>query len=902
MFQSAMSIDPRAKQIGDSINQLFETGQAVELRALGQGPVLSGIFDDPYWLGTYAIAAEAEGYQCYFSLNPRKVTKLWNDKRKSWFLLEPLNEMDLGQASKSVDVSERRWLLVDCDPVRPPDVCSTDAEKESARLVMDSCLEWLQNEHGWPEPFICDSGNGWHALFLLDTTNSAIANESEGITLLIKRVLGALGSKFDTASAKIDKTVYDAPRIARLYGTLNSKGMNTQERPHRHSSIIRTGGNAPVSLEQLRSVAHLAPANVRVTSSGVLPSNTVTGAKLLNPESHSQNSKHQATPDAKIVEEAQRWVSQQPPAISGEQGHNQAFRVACGLVVGYGLSIDLAFPILQAYNERCLPPWTHQELNHKLTDAMKIAAERPEEVGHLYRDHERPRKDKDASPAQKISEAKRLVTFAKDYAELWQSPTGDGYATVTVSGHRENHRIKEGSFENWLIAAWLEENGDPPSKAAREEAIDNLNCLAVALGPKYEPCVRIAGGEDGAVYIDLADSLWRAVRIDASGWSITDAPPIRFVRNPILAPLPVPISGGSLELLRELINVTDEDWPLFLACLVVFLRPNVTYPILVVNGPQGSGKTVLSQQTKRLIDPNNVKPKKGIPKCEDDFFLMADLTWLQLFNNMSGLSQDQSDLLCCLVEGTGHAKRTLYSNRNVTLLNIRRPAIANGIENVVVRGDLLSRAVLISLRPLSASIAETELWERFEASRPLILGALYDAVSCAIRNLPSTKLDVAPRLHDFALWATAAEPGLGLEPGTVISALLRNSQNTSEEAAEASLLTPWLRSLLEHRNDNCFEGTVSQLLEKLTYIAKQKQPTVLSSHWWPKTAPRLSAELSRLLPDLKTIGIIVEKGKTGGKRWIRVRLEPTVPSNPSEPSAAEQKEDPVDTDQQEDAS
>jgi hypothetical protein len=142
--------------------------------------------------------------------------------------------------------------------------------------------------------------------------------------------------------------------------------------------------------------------------------------------------------------------------------------------------------------------------------------------------------------------------------------------------------------------------------------------MALATGPAERAFIRVAYDEQGVVYIDLADRDWRAVRIDARGWSVIASPPVRFVRTPFLAPLPEPQPGGSLEFLRPFVNVSDEEWPLYVACLLGFLRPDRTYPLLVVNGPQGSGKTVLTKQTKLLIDPSSVEPHTGVPSGADD--------------------------------------------------------------------------------------------------------------------------------------------------------------------------------------------------------------------------------------------------------------------------------------------
>jgi len=38
-------------------------------------------------------------------------------------------------------------------------------------------------------------------------------------------------------------------------------------------------------------------------------------------------------------------------------------------LLGFGLSIDDAWPYISEYNERCEPPWSLRELDHKLAEA-----------------------------------------------------------------------------------------------------------------------------------------------------------------------------------------------------------------------------------------------------------------------------------------------------------------------------------------------------------------------------------------------------------------------------------------------------------------------------------------------------------------------------------------------------
>jgi hypothetical protein len=86
----------------------------------------------------------------------------------------------------------------------------------------------------------------------------------------------------------------------------------------------------------------------------------------------------QPTPDYVISKSdafhrARAYVLKCDPAISGQGGHNQLFKVAVRLVKGFRLSKDEALAILRCdYNPICQPPWTEAELIHKIEDAANI--------------------------------------------------------------------------------------------------------------------------------------------------------------------------------------------------------------------------------------------------------------------------------------------------------------------------------------------------------------------------------------------------------------------------------------------------------------------------------------------------------------------------------------------------
>lgn len=78
---------------------------------------------------------------------------------------------------------------------------------------------------------------------------------------------------------------------------------------------------------------------------------------------------------------ARSWLDKQPPAVSGANGHNQTFEVACRLLNGFALSISDAQSLMREYSSRCQPPWTESEIVHKIEDADRVSHQLPR--GHM---------------------------------------------------------------------------------------------------------------------------------------------------------------------------------------------------------------------------------------------------------------------------------------------------------------------------------------------------------------------------------------------------------------------------------------------------------------------------------------------------------------------------------------
>jgi hypothetical protein len=329
-------------------------------------------------------------------------------------------------------------------------------------------------------------------------------------------------------------------------------------------------------------------------------------------------------------------------------------------------------------------------------------------------------------------------------------------------------------------------------------------------GPERIVHIRVAE-LDGRLYLDLCDKTWRAIEIDATGWRVIDDPPIRFRRAAGMLPLPIPISGGSIETLKSFLNLqSDADFVLVVSWVLACLRNRGPYPVMVLSGEQGSAKSTFCTLLRALIDPNT-SPLRALPRENRDLFIAATNGHLLAFDNVSGLPPWISDTLCRLATGGGFAVRRLYSDDDEALFDAQRPIILNGIEDFVTRPDLADRALLLTLQPISEERRrpEAELRTTFEAERPRILGALLDAVVEGLKRSPETRLPKLPRMADFALWGTACETALW-PAGTFWRAYCGNRDELVEGVIDADPIAAAVRAMMATRAE--WTGTASNLL------------------------------------------------------------------------------------------
>jgi len=467
----------------------------------------------------------------------------------------------------------------------------------------------------------------------------------------------------------------------------------------------------------------------------------------------------------------------------------------------------------------------------------------------------------------KQSQATLLVQLAGDL-ELFHTPEGDAYAAIPVNGHREVWPLRVKQVRHLLTRRYYEEYGKAPGTQGLQDALGVLTARALFDGETHPVFVRIAAHE-GAIYLDIGNAAWEVVRVDATGWVVAPATdcPVRFRHPKGALPLPTPERGGTLALLRPYVNAADErTWMFTVAWLLALLRARGPYWLLAVAGEQGSAKSTLLRILRALLDPC-VAPIRRFPRDARDLMISATNSLAMMFDNVSGVSESTADDLCRLATGGGLSTRTLYADDEETIFDATRPIALNGIADLLERDDLSDRAlpVLLERIPEEARQSEAALWAAFEHDRPAILGALLDAVSAALRNLPTTHLDRLPRMADPALWVVAAETALGWAPGAFVAAYSESRAATAIAALDDSPLARAVVNLMATRA--VWKGAASDLLAVLNEDRDERER---KAEGWPKRANTLSGMIRRIAPNLRSVAIEVWFTEAEGRRIIHL--------------------------------
>jgi hypothetical protein len=435
------------------------------------------------------------------------------------------------------------------------------------------------------------------------------------------------------------------------------------------------------------------------------------------------------------------------------------------------------------------------------------------------------------------SQAEVILELTADL-DLFHDQNGDGF----FCHEGQCHKLRSSSTKKFLSYLYYQNKGKTPSSEALTQALATLEGIAMFDREERKLENRVATHEGGFLY-DLGD--YRAVYITPKGWGITDAPP-KFRRFSHQAIQVTPVAGGDAHKLFDFINVGPDHQLLVLITLISYFIPDIPHPIFHPWGSQGSGKTSLFKAFKRLVDPSCAETLMSI---SDRSRVIHSLVkhYVPLFDNLSRLDGETSDILCQACTGGGIEQRKLYTDDDSIIFQILRCVGVNGINLSIAKPDLLDRTLLLHLEriPPDKRREDSVLWAEFEVARPLILGAIFDILSKAMAIHPKVKLKKLPRLADYGRWgyaiAEAMKPGLGKK---FIADYELNVQQQVDEAIQSNTLAITLLSYMEKKPGKEWKTTIADAYLILRLNADPDR--------FDKSFPAAPRDLRRHLERLKT--------------------------------------------------
>lgn len=306
----------------------------------------------------------------------------------------------------------------------------------------------------------------------------------------------------------------------------------------------------------------------------------------------------------------------------------------------------------------------------------------------------------ESAQSPRTSRVKRCLDVLSG-AECFHTPDGDPYLSIETGGHRETWPVKSTGCKLWIRGEFYRVEDDVLSGEDLATVVNTLAARACFGESAKEMTVytRIAYVH-GEIYHDLVNTHWQQVRITRNGWSIVESADsvVRFQRRGGMLALPLPDEHGTLDPLCNLINsATEHDHHLIITWLLSCFSEG-PYPVLILRGGQGSGKTTAGILLRSLVDPN-VAPLRAAPREERDLAIAARNGRVVAYDNLSTLPVWLSDALCRLATGGALSTRALRTDDEEKIFSYKLPCLLTSIEDVVTRGDLLDRSVLPELIP-----------------------------------------------------------------------------------------------------------------------------------------------------------------------------------------------------------
>jgi hypothetical protein len=793
------------------------------------------------------------------------------------------------RAGKNEDIARRTTILIDID-YHHKDQPATEEEIQQALESAEKTVSHLKAK-GHPQPYVDMSGNGVHILLMVELP--AQPDLSDKIQAFYK-----------TLPVDVDPKNADLARMCRVTGTYNLKAS-------RLTYVV-----SPSEWEQDKTL-ELQLTGENIGNITIPPPPTQEQNKTSSKKLRSYLNKMRPCIRAMLTNE-----NEGAHGTSGDLDHEAHLLIVkdaqynglgapdiCALFLQQpdykkGVTEKRVAAAVNDNAQRGITPWYCENLIKRgwcitQESALCLAARWDPET----------KKDKKQETTDKGAE---LIKLAKEHAvTFFRDQYQTGYATINDSSDsndgipqtyrvmKENENklgdlkstviavttviksipLKSNNFKWWIARLHHKTTGTTISSETINSAILVLEA-ETQLKPVRFLYNRFAPNGTLSYWWDMGDDSGRSLHVSGEGWKVENSPPQIFRRYAHIQPISEPVRGGSLEPFLNYLNLEEPgDKLLAITAAISYLIPEIPHVGTTITGRQGSGKSTFHLLLQNLIDPSGVD-LLNLPSKDEDLKQILEHHYLSIFDNVTKLTQSQSDILCRAITGAGNEKRELYTTDESFIRKYMRCIGLNGITVPIEKSDLFSRNLLLPWEPIKDNERHTDAEMKAQMLRdaPGLIGGMLDILVKAIQIYPSIKTKLNVRMADYAKWGCAITVALGLKQSDFEAAYRRNIRSQDEEAVRASMVAEMIIRYMRVQGEDIIEGSATDLKKLIEgfenppdYQGKPMGDLLSRREGWPKNAARFGRELVEVAPALEALGYKVSVMRTGSARGLRVQ-------------------------------
>ena len=519
---------------------------------------------------------------------------------------------------------------------------------------------------------------------------------------------------------------------------------------------------------------------------------------------------------------------------------------------------------------------THCDIIEKSISYFKDCKKKRHEIIKILDERElKPDRTKKTSSPFSNERDKKITTQIYNFVNdnvlkliVSESDSSQVYGIIPINAHKETINMRSKYAEDWLKIRCFEETNEIYSDEAYKSSLSMLMAKAKwdSKTSHQKIYTRIAMPKKDIIFYDLCNQNREVVKITKEGYNIIqlDENHPALVRRPShsIQVYPDNENANALDDLVKLFRIVPKDRLLFKVHFISLFLEKYPIPIPVIVGEHGTVKSTLATSIKRIVDPSGDNIG-SLPTSVDDLALHLNNRYLSNFDNVTRLSQEQSDMICRAITGEGYTKRQLYTNDEEIIWQYRRKVILNGISPYLDYPDLKDRMIVYETKPLKKDdeeyLTEEDYNYAFESLLPSVLGQIFTTLSKAFSIYDKVKkeLKIKNRMADFTIFGECISRILGYDKNEFVN---RYNAKQDEELIGLVDAYPIMLYILDLMKDKTkFEDSVSNFHKSFIEWAEERKIDTKSKFVkFPKAPNQVTNQLKNLSPSFRTHDLEVD--------------------------------------------